>query len=278
MVLRCARRFPTLSRFGGDYHLLPLLEAAAMARRFHLLALSENSSFLLRISDLGFELIPGIPESFAAALRSTGFTSERLEEKEFSNHNNSASEHSRQALRTIDAAVLQALPAPTGPLLLAAVESNGNLYREITSYPNLVTTSLFGDPGNRDQAHQLVEQARQIMQPHFRKAEALQALRSLKARESDQTKCLSSLPRVVAAATNANIGRLTLSRSLLLDSSLLADPPKTKLPLHLREDLVDLAARRCLADGGELVFVEPNDLPDDTPLLAETRWKTGNLA
>gem|GEM_PF-2085759 len=158
MVLRCARRFPTLSRFGGDYHLLPLLEAAAMARRFHLLALSEHSSFLLRISDLGFELIPGIPESFAAALRSTGFTAERLEEKEFSNHNNRASEHSRQALRAIHAAVL------------------------------------------------------------------------------------------------------------------LADSPKSKLPLHLREDLVDFAARRCLADGGELVFVEPEALPDDTPLLAETRW------
>jgi hypothetical protein len=276
MALRCARRFPTVSRFGGDYHLLPLLEAAAMARRFHLLALSENSAFLLRLSDLGFELIPNIPESFATALRSTGFTAERLGEKEFSNHNNRAIEHSHQALRAIDAAVLQALPAPTGPLLLAAVESNANLYREITSYPDLVPTTLFGDPGNRDQAHQLVEQARRIMQPHFRKAEARDALRALKARETDPTKYVSSLPRVVAAATDSNIGRLTLSRSLLLDSTILTEPRKAKLPLHLREDLVDFTARRCLADGGELVFVEPEALPDDTPLLAEARWASVN--
>ena len=164
------------------------------------------------------------------------------------------------------------LPVP----LLAAVESNANLYREITSYPDLVPTTLFGDPGNRDQAHQLVEQARRIMQPHFRKAEARDALRALKARETDPTKYVSSLPRVVAAATDSNIGRLTLSRSLLLDSTILTEPRKAKLPLHLREDLVDFTARRCLADGGELVFVEPEALPDDTPLLAEARWASVN--
>ncbi|NNM30366.1 MAG: hypothetical protein HKO57_12670 [Akkermansiaceae bacterium] len=278
LSIQCACRFPTMSLFGGDYHLLPMLQAAATARRFYLLGLSEGAVFLRRVSDLGEEAVHGVPDSFAQALAHAGFQKSRIEEKEFSNQNNRATEHSLQALRVIDEAVRRAIPDQQDPLLVAAVEFVGDEYSRVCEYPNLVEARLEGDP-ERMPVSDLADEARRVMKPVFAASDRERGEHAAALLEANPSLTLTELPAIVRAASNANIASLTVAAGTDCLAGYSRGYPTRGdrgFPPHLRCDLVDFAARQTLTTGGELVIVGNSDLPADSPVIAETRWTPVN--
>jgi Bacterial archaeo-eukaryotic release factor family 3 len=174
--------------------------------------------------------------------------------------------------REVDTNLMHLIGGDSAPMVLAGVERNVGLYRQVSSYKSILDGFIEENP-ELDNPKHLHAAALAIVEPYFRETERI-------ARQ--QFEKLGGTPRVstdpaeiVTAAENGRIDSLFLIPGLQLWGRF--DPTQNATELHnQRQDgdseLASLAAEQTFLNGGAVFFCDKNQTPRKTPIAALLRY------
>ncbi|MCS6909542.1 MAG: hypothetical protein NZM11_03090 [Anaerolineales bacterium] len=270
-------------------HLTPLWPLFYEDGVFYVLALSQNSVHLFRGTrwELGAVSLEGLPHNLAEALRFDSFEKEvrfrpgvpRGPGRRWSaifygsgGGEETYKEELAQYCHQIDHGLREWLKAETAPLVLAGVTYLTALYREQSRYPHLVEASIDGNP-ERLSPETLHEQAWAIVAPHFRQrlVEALAAYRRL----SNTHRVTADLHRALHAAHCGRVQTLFVAADQEAWGTFNMETQAVQtqlLPSPDSDELLNLAALRTYASGGNVYVVPKDEMPATAPLAALLRY------
>lgn len=285
--------FEELAVVAERFHIKPLLPLLSGDGRFYVLALSQNEIRLLQGTrysvsevDLG-----EVPDSLAEALKYNDpekrlqfHTSTRTPGGKgqrpaiFHGHGVASADDPKDYIlryfHQVDEGLGDLLGGEETPLVLAGVDYLLPLYKEANTYPHLVAEWIEGNPEEL-RAEELHEQAWPILRPLFLKAKREAAAQYRQLAGAGSERASSDLEEVIPAAY---VGRVeTLFVALHTQRWGAFDADTYEVRLHNEEepgdeDLLDLAAVHTLVNGGTVYAVEPEKVPDGTPLAAVFRY------
>jgi len=264
------------------FHVTPLLPLFSGDTRFYILALSQNQVRLLEGNRHEVhELEPkGLPKNIIDALQRV----EPIELRPGNFHDDrhdqlghgSGQEHVHQRLvryfREIDVNLLNLIGGDQAPLVLAGVERNIAIYRQVSSYKKIPDGFIDANPELMS-PKQLHAEALAIVEPFFQKQEEIARHQIEKLGGSDR---VSTDPAViVTAAQNGRIDTLFLRKGMQLWGSF--DQAQNQTRLHPRKEngdleLASVAAEQTFANGGAVFFCDGDHVPRDTPMTALLRY------
>lgn len=158
------------------------------------------------------------------------------------------------------------------PLVFAGVDYLLPLYREATSYPNLLEQGIHGNPEGWSDS-ELHDRAWTIVEPYFRKQQEKAAAQFKSLQPAGRAS--HTIKEVVAAAHQGRVDTLFVAAGLQHWGRF--DPSTFQSETHKQpepgdDDLLDLAALQTLLKGGKVFAVEPGEIPDGAPLAAVYRY------
>jgi hypothetical protein len=181
------------------FHLKPLLRAVTFPHTAFVLALSQSGVRLLEIAP---ELepaeiqIPDLPKDVASAVGKSSIRDRAPIGKIQGSEGQKT--RMRQYARQIDQALRPLLNGLDLPLILATTEPMDAVYRSVSSYPHLLSTSLPGNPDAVPDA-ELVENARHLLDDVY--AAELRTTQETYALRASQRRASSDIADVAHAAT-----------------------------------------------------------------------------
>src|ERR1700722_1580020 len=251
------------------FQIRPLLSVASREQRFYVLALSQKHTRLLMYpypSQQELELRRLAPQSLQAWMNSRipdhvldnrsaggpsvgnmkgvvfGTNSDRERHEEYLKH----------FFKEIDKGVHHILLGHTAPLILAGVEEELAVYRQVNSYPRLIEQAVLGSPDafEPNELHdRAMEIAREIAPPPLQKA--LDQLKDIFGTKL----ALSNIDEIVQRADEGRVADFLLGEE--------SGP---------RADLLNLAALKTLQHRGQAFTVKKSALPPQTDALAILRY------
>lgn len=265
------------------FYIKPLLPLAADDARFFILAVSRAGARLLEATRHGAQEIPlNLP---AGGLVGALGLKDRETSRSFSVersgtigavHGREVDKVDRERLRQyfalIDRAVRDALRAEHAPLVLAGVDYELPVYRDVTRYPGVEAAAVDGSPEGLGTA-ELHRRAWKLIGARFdRELEnALGAYRAL-----DGTARVSSdLRAILGAAQDGRVQSLFVTRAKNVWGSFLSDTREVRLHRKKEpgdEDLLDLAGVRALETGGRVFELPPDRMPASAAVGAVFRY------
>jgi hypothetical protein len=275
---------------GGRFHVKSLLPLFSGNGRFYLLTLSRKQVRLFLGSHYSVNEVRlrRVPRGLAEAMKyeeverqlqyhsGTGAT-EKGGRRAAVYHGQGAgkAEVKDQILRyfrRVDKAVHGVLRTERAPLVLAGLEYLFPIYRQANTYPHLLETGIDtnADELNVEQLH---EQAWNVVEPHFRKAqkEAAERFGELGATE----KASDSLEEIVPAAVDGRVDALFVPNGVHVWGSFDRKTREVTTDGESRpenEDLLDLAAVRTLEADGTVYAVDREQLPGPGSCAAVFRY------
>ncbi len=268
------------------FWIAPLLASVEPLAGFFVLALSENEVRLLRcgryrVAELG---LGEIPASSAEALRFDDRESQLQShgaDRVGSGHV-SATFHGQgvssdfddvdqtRFLQSVDRGLSEIVGDGSDPLVLAGVEEIVSRFRSLSSHRNIADSSIRGNPEQLS-PKDLHEKALPMVATHLTadQIEAHDSFGSSSATTDD------SVADAVAAATSGRVDRLFIVNGRRVWGSV--DPDNRQIEEHSDRrpgdvDLVDVAARVTLENGGEVFAVDAAEMPADGSLAAVLRY------
>jgi hypothetical protein len=270
------------------FYLKQLLPSVAADGKFFILAISQNAARLLAATPYTCEgvTVKSLPPSRDEALNLVG--ADRGQQVHSAMHGrfgkqagvfhgqggarDTAKDELVQYFRGIDAALRPVLRGSKAPLVLAMVDYEASLFREVCEYPHLAAETL---SGNFDYAadHELHEQARPIAQRLFGRdrEEAAARYREL----ADTSRASDRLEVILPAAHEGRVETLFVDpRAVALGTF----DPAARLIRNGRsvgmeaEDLLDRAAVESLLRHAEVYAVGQKEMPCSSPIAAIFRY------
>jgi hypothetical protein len=269
------------------FHLKPLLSLLSNDGQFYILALSKNEVRLFQCSRLRIDEIDlkEIPQGIGEALKYDD------PEKQLQFHTQTQGAGKRPAMfhghgvgkddkkdnikryfRQIDKGVYEFLKEEQIPLILAGVEYLFPIYREVNTYPHLVEEGITGNP-ERLSVEELHMQGGTIIQTYFHKKqqEAITDYRKL----SNTGKTSNNIKKIIRASYHGRVELLFVAVGLQQWGTF--DPDKNIAKLHSEEkpgdeDMLDFAAVQTLLHGGTVYAVKPQEVPNNSPIVAVLRY------
>lgn len=285
---RVPYKFEKLIVVNQRFHIKPLLPLFSGDGRFYVLALSQNQVRLLQgtrysVSDVDLE---GVPQSLAEALQYDNREKQQQFHTEtphlrgkraamFHGHGGKPEEAKENILRyfqILDKGLQEYLKEEKAPLVLAGVEYLQPLYKEANTYPNLVDKGVKGNPEELDD-RTLHKKAWTVVQPLFQEEQrdAMRRYEELVTKE----KASPDLKTIIPAAYHGRVAILFIGVGVQLWGYFNAQANKIRIEKKAtseNEDLLDLAAVQTLLNGGTVYAMEPESLPDKTPVAAIFRY------
>jgi hypothetical protein len=260
------------------FHIAPLLPLYSGDTRFYILAISQNEVRLLEGNRHEVhEIEPrGLPKSLADALQKEATADMRPGHLHDDRHDQlghgTGLEHVNQRLeryfREIDTNLLNLIGGDQAPLVLAGVERNVSLYRQVTSYKQVPEGFIDGNPELMS-AKQLHGQAVAIVEPFLHKQEEI-ARHQLD--KLGGTGRVSTDPReIIPAAQRGRIDSLFLRRGHELWGSFDRSSDETRFhdgPADGDQELASWAAEQTFLNGGAVFFCDEERLPRHAPMTA----------
>jgi hypothetical protein len=283
---RLPLRFSELAVVNRRFHIKPLLPLLSLDGRFWLLTLSQNR---VRLFDGSREALheldmKSIPASLQDAL---GYDWEQSSLQFRASGAPGASrtafygggegrEHAKEEItaffRLVDDGIRALIGDSKAPIVLAAVDYEIAIYRQITKLPHVLEQGIAGNPESLD-AGELHRRGWELVAPHFDRARemALERYGDLSATERTST----DLQEVLGAAHDGRIETLFVALGVRRwgrydAESRSVEEVKERGPGV--EDLLDLAAAQAFARGGTVHAVAPEQLPVEGPLAAIYRY------
>lgn len=287
-AFRLPAEFPELVVVTGRFHVKPLLALLAADRRFYVLALSQNEVRLFEGTPRGVQEadLADVPRSLRETVEYDDL------EKELGLHVAGRGGPGARAvfhghgiggevdkvllerfLRQVDDGLREILRAGTTPLVLAGVDYEQAMFRQLTRYPHVLREGISGNPGQLTPA-QLHERAWAIVQPVFAQARQRAAQRYQDAAGRGQG-AASAVPEIVRAAMRSQVDTLFVASGEQRWGT--ADPDTLDVASHDQrrpgdEDLLDRAAVHTLLASGTVFAVPAQQVPGPGPAAALLRY------
>jgi hypothetical protein len=285
---------PELMKVDRIFQIRPLLSSLDELISFHVLSLSKKRVALYRVTPAAVNEVPlaGVPESFeellAGASADRGSQAHSAGNKSGATGKQSVVFHGQGGLRDAEKAELteylchvdHALTAHLADshdwLVLAGVDYETSIYRNLSAYPRIAPGSVVGNMDHLS-GSELAERARPLVQT---------AIAGETARELDQVRqrrhqAIASDPeKVLSSAWNGQVATLYYNQDATLTGSFYPDTATLK-ELHKEpsgepgdpcHDLIETAVRQTLKHGGRVRCLAPNEMPLDAKMVAALRY------
>jgi release factor family 3 len=287
-IFRLPEEFAELVVVTDRFHVKPLLALLTAGHRFYVLALSQNQVRLLEGTphDVQEAELPDAPQSLGDALKYDDL------EKELGLHvagrggpGARAVFHGHGAggevdkalverfLRQVDDGLREVLKAETAPLVLAGVDYEQAMFRQLTRYPHVLDQGISGNPEQLRPA-ELHERAWATVEPVFARARQQAAERYEEAAGRGQGAAWA-VAEVVRAALQGRVDTLFVPVGEQQWGT--ADPQTLQVSVHDQpqpgdEDLLDRAAIHTIFTSGTVFAVPPQQVPGPGPAAALLRY------
>lgn len=274
------------------FHLKPMLELMSVDGHFFVLALSKKQNRFLYCSRYGSRriIVRDMPESLAYTLR----FDEHGKDLEFSESQSGITGHPGpqtqvlfsgrggekdralndvvRYLHEIDDALKPLLRNEQAPLVMACVEYEHGMYRDLNHYAHVTEDYIQGNPDlTRDE--DLREQGWRIAEAVFLRSreEAVDGLSQALAYKQGST----DVREIIRAAHDGVIYNLFVPAGLAVYGQF--DEVSRDVMIHEErqpgdEDLLDLAAVAVLTTGGVVWALEPEEMPTQSAVAATLRY------
>lgn len=274
----------------SDQFLIKPLLPLRLQEYFYILALSQQDIRLLRASQYTAERMDlgDMPQGLAEALRwedperelqwhsQTGSMAGDGRAAMFHGHGLGTKEVQRKNLiryfQLLDPGLSKRLVNEDAPLVLAGVDYLLPIYREVSSYQNIVEEEVTGSPKHLDDG-EMQQQAWRIVQPYFsQKQEAAVALYH---QQISRKLASADVPTIISAAHQGRVATLFVAMDEQNWGAY--DPDSGRIDIHSHPqpgdgDLLNLAAIYTTLNKG-VVYASPREnLPDEEPLAAIFRF------
>ncbi|WP_201531010.1 baeRF11 domain-containing protein [Sphingobium sp. S8] len=269
---RLANRLTSMVQVSDRPHLKPLFRAITFSHSAFVLAFSENAVRLVEIHpDLPPTIVkvPGLPRDAASALgKST------LNDRSFSRRiHGSQGQNVRfqQYARQVDAALRGVLAGRETPLILAATGRLASVFRQVNSYPHLVSETIADSPDRLTEA-ELADLARPSLDHAY--AEKIAQTRALFERRSGEGRSTTDISDAARAATFGAIETIVFDFDAVVPGFV---DEETGAVDFVEEDdaraygVVDEIVTRAFATGARVFAVRKKDLQPDATLAATLR-------
>jgi hypothetical protein len=264
------------------FHVAPLLPLYSGDTRFFILAISQNEIRLFEGNRHDIhEMAPaGLPKSLVDALQKVA-TAEvhpgNLHEDRYDQLGHGTGlEHVNHRLeryfREIDTNLMNLIGGDQAPLVLAGVERNVGLYRQVSSYKRIPEGFIDGNPELMS-TKKLHAQALAIVEPNVRQQEEL--ARQQIDKLGGTQRVTTDPGQIVPAAKNGRIDTLFLRPGHQLWGSFDLDRNETLLherPENGDQELVTLAAEHTFLNGGAVFYCDERHSPRSSPMTALLRY------
>jgi len=290
VIYRLPTEFEELLIVANNFHIKPLIPLLGRAGKFYILAISLNN---VRLFEATPDTINEIKLNFATSMDKALWMDEP--ERYLNLHSGSVStskakggvaayygqgigEEEKTNILRFFHLVNQGLSAliedKTPPMVLAGVDYLLPIYREASTYQNLLKDSIVGNP-DRENLKELHEEAWKIVKPIFEESEkkAFEKFEQLNGQQSPLA--TNDLTKAVKAAKFGQVETLFVPLGEQIWGRYDADNNKVILetqPGPKNEDLLDFAAAETILNSGQVFAVPREQLPTDGDLAATLRY------
>lgn len=266
------------------FHLKPLLRLITDDGRYYVLGLSKNGVRFLECTRHGAREI-ALGEEVPASLRGlrelAGIERHTIVHSQSSNlqghgHGARADDDDKQDLkeyfRIVDRAVREIIKDDKAPIVLAGVEYEQSLYRDVSTLSTLISGGVTGSLEGR-RVSQLREASWPLVEPHFRQGRADAARRYEEA--VGTARASNVLEQLVPAACTGRIEELFVAVGRQRWGSYDSTTQRVKIreqPHAGDQDLLDLTAIQTVLHKGAVYAVAPDEVPGGRSLAATLRY------
>jgi hypothetical protein len=276
----------------NHFHLKPVLPLFTGDDRFYILALSQQQIRLLqgtrdRVDEIDLAaIVPSLTEflrfeqperQVSSHMGTPGAVTSRRGVSGAATvfHGHGAGEEDekenlRLYFRHVDEALQELLHQDHVPLVLAGVEFLLPIYREASTYSDLIESGIPGNP-EMLKAEELHKQAWAVVEPYFlqRRQDAIAQYHQL----SSSKKASSNIHTIIPAAAQGRVDQLFVKINLQQWGTF--DPDTQIVDLHScaepgDEELLDFAAIQTILNDGTVYAID--DMLDEAPLAAVFRY------
>jgi hypothetical protein len=255
------------------FHLKPLLRAVSMPQHAFVLALAENEVRVIEI--LGDQpaqeiRVPNLPKDAASVAGTASVNSRNYSGRLGGGEGQKY--HLRQYCRRIDEAMRGLLSGRSDPLIVAATEPLLPIYRSVNSYAHLAEEAIETSPA-RVPAHELGSEARKILDKI--NAGAVTDFARLYAARENEGRATTQVARTARAATFGAVDTLLVDIDSVVPG--LVDEETGEITFDKEASavsygVIDEIAGRVLANGGRVLAVRRDDIPEKADLAAVLRY------
>jgi len=289
-IYRLPLEFEETVNTGNGFHIKPLLPCLGRNMRFYVLAVSlknirlfEGNADTMREIELSLDtsmeetlrLEDGEP-SFNMVTGSSRSSEGRVGAGSLHGHGVDDDEK-KDILRffqLVNQGLNKLLEDKNIPMVLAGVDHLLAMYREASSYQNLLEDAILGNP-DRENAQELHEKAWQIVRPLFEESQkkAYEKFEQLSGRKSDLA--TSDIKAAVKAAVFGQVETIFVPIEMQKWGRYDTENNKVIIqrePDPQNEDLFDFAAAQTLLNSGQVFAVTPEQMPGNGEIAAILRY------
>jgi hypothetical protein len=252
-------------------HLKPLLRAIAFPQHALVLALSENAVRLVEVfADLPPSVVrvPDMPKNASDAVGRASVNNltqgTRIADAQ------GQTVLLRQYARKVDASLRPILAGRETPLILAATEPLGPMFRAVNTYPALAAEGISTSPDRLSEG-ELADSARSVLD-HLYAGEIKAAAAQFKTRRG-QRRATTDINEAARAATSGAVDILLVDIDRIIvgnvDEAGTVSQATGASPSY---DVIDEIAGRAIDAGAKVLGVRRVDIPDGAPLAALLRY------
>ncbi len=266
-----------------EYFVKPLLPLITGDTSFYLLSLSLNHVALFQCRENTCrDITPaGMPRSLDEAMKFDE------PEKQLQHHfagartamfhgqgapNDLNKENTMRFFQEISRSLEKLLAGEKTPMVIAAVDHLHPMFREASSYPNILAQGVVGNP-DRVNSESLQRQAWQAASPYFRKEQEKALAEYVDA--TGQGPSINDLAQIIPAAVDGRVYNLFVAEGLQKWGIFDATEHKARIdeePVSEDYDLIDFMVKQTILNGGGVYLLKPEEMPGTTAVAAVLRY------
>lgn len=268
-TFRVPNALQPLVKVSDRFHLKPLLRSTSFCDAGYVLALADGGVRLIEVNKElpAVELkVPDLPTDAASAVGKRSISVRSYSGRIGGSEGKKV--RLRQYARQVDTAVRAILAGRQEPLILASVDALDAIYRSVNSYPHLLEQGLRGNP-ERKSAGELAMAARALLDEVYRGQIA--AWHERYRQRLNEDRATTDLIRTARAATVGAVASLLVDMDQVVNGTVDdADGSVTFADEASAETygVADEVARRVLMNGGEVLSVRAEDMPEPGKAVA----------
>lgn len=286
VVYRLPAEFEELLVIANSFHIKPLLPLLGRIGKFYILGLSLNNVCLFQgTPDTISEITLSFPTSMEAALwmdepeQSLNLHSGSVSTGEagiFHGHGMDEDEKKNllRFFHSVNEGLNTLIEDKTVPVILAGVDYLLPIYREASTYRNILADGIPGNP-DREDLDKLHERAWKIVKPIFEQSRKKAFEKHQQLRDQQSAQVTSDLSTAVKAAKFGQVETLFVPLGIQIwgrydetNNKVILDPQ----PIPENKDLLDFAAVETILNSGQVFAVPREQLPGDGDLAATLRY------